>query len=151
MNLDHDFVQVWKFSEDQKKNKQMEHFFPQIQVKTKKKVFRKNIVFPQIYTLRCTPIQIIGGMQMQTILELLGGIQPNIGREYIPPLVSAPLFGQISWVQKLSYFFLKTTHFQPYFVKMILVKIISPIISLKNSCGVEQLIEKKLKRVGGKN
>ena len=41
MNLDHDFVQVWKFSEDQKK-KQMEHFFPQIQVKTKKKVFIKN-------------------------------------------------------------------------------------------------------------
>ena len=36
MNLDHDFVQVWKFSEDQKKM-QMEHFFPQIQVKTKKK------------------------------------------------------------------------------------------------------------------
>ena len=26
MNLDHDFVQVWKFSEDQKKM-QMEHFF----------------------------------------------------------------------------------------------------------------------------
>ena len=44
MNLDHDFVQVWKFSEDQKKNKQIKHFFPQIQVKTKKekKVFIKN-------------------------------------------------------------------------------------------------------------
>ena len=42
MNLAHDFVQVWKFSEDQKKKKQMEHFFPQIQVKTKKKVFNKN-------------------------------------------------------------------------------------------------------------
>ena len=42
MNLDHDFVQVWKFREDQK-NKQMEHFFLQIQVKTeKKKVFIKN-------------------------------------------------------------------------------------------------------------
>ena len=29
MNLDHDFVQMWKFSEDQKKKKkkQMEHFF----------------------------------------------------------------------------------------------------------------------------
>ena len=36
MNLDHDFVQVWKFSVDQKKM-QLEHFFPQIQVKTKKK------------------------------------------------------------------------------------------------------------------
>ena len=40
MNLDHDYVQVWKFSENQKiKNKQMELFFPQIQVKTKKKGF----------------------------------------------------------------------------------------------------------------
>ena len=37
MNLDHDFVQVWKFSEDQKKKKQTEHFFSQIQVKTIKK------------------------------------------------------------------------------------------------------------------
>ena len=38
-NLDHDFVQVSKLSEDQK----TEHFFPQIQVKTKKKkVFTKN-------------------------------------------------------------------------------------------------------------
>ena len=36
MNLDHDFVEVWKFSEDQKK-KQMEPFFSQVQVKTKKK------------------------------------------------------------------------------------------------------------------
>ena len=44
MNLDHDFVQVWKFSKDQKKI-QMEHFFPQIQVKTKKKVFIKNRTF----------------------------------------------------------------------------------------------------------
>ena len=59
MNLDHDFVQVWKFSEDQKKNangtlfspnsgedqkkqkkstsSKVEPFFPQIQVKTEKK------------------------------------------------------------------------------------------------------------------
>ena len=44
MNLDHDFVRVWKFSEDKKKQ-QMEHFF-QIQVKTKKKVFNKTRTFP---------------------------------------------------------------------------------------------------------
>ena len=39
MNLDHDFVQVWKFIEDHKKrsSSKTEHFFPQIQVKTKKK------------------------------------------------------------------------------------------------------------------
>ena len=27
MNLDHDFIRVWRFSEDQKKKQQMEHFF----------------------------------------------------------------------------------------------------------------------------
>ena len=49
MNLDQDFFQVSKLSEDQK----MEHFFPRIQVKTKKKkekkVFTKNgTLFPRI-------------------------------------------------------------------------------------------------------
>ena len=62
---------------------QIEHFFPQIQVKTKKKkVFIKNrkLISP-IFALRCTPIQIIGG------------IQPNYWGIYPPfPLVSAPLF-----------------------------------------------------------
>ena len=80
MKLDHDFVQVWKFSEDQKM--QMEHFFPQIQVKTKKKVFIKHkTLFPQ-FSLRCTPIQIIGG----DTAKLLEGLYPPH-----PPLVSAPL------------------------------------------------------------
>ena len=39
MNVDHDFFQVSKLSEDQKKRSspKMEHFFPRIQVKTKKK------------------------------------------------------------------------------------------------------------------
>ena len=39
MNLDQDFFQVSKLSEDQKKRSspEMEHFFPRIQVKTKKK------------------------------------------------------------------------------------------------------------------
>ena len=43
MNLGHDFVQVSKLSEDQKKRSstKMEHFFPQIQVKTKKIVVLK--------------------------------------------------------------------------------------------------------------
>ena len=40
----------------------MEHFYPQIQVKTKKKFFNKNrSLFFSTFTLRCTPIQIIGG------------------------------------------------------------------------------------------
>ena len=49
MNLDHDFVQVWKFSDDRKKM-QMEHIFPQIQVKTRKKKRSSSLIehfFPQ--------------------------------------------------------------------------------------------------------
>ena len=45
MNLDQDFFQVSKLSEDQKKRSlpKMEHFFSRIQVKTKKKkVFTRN-------------------------------------------------------------------------------------------------------------
>ena len=62
MNLDHDFVQVCKLSEDQKKkclHQKWNTFFPQIQMKTKKNVFTKNgTLFPQFQvtpTLRCTP------------------------------------------------------------------------------------------------
>ena len=97
------------------KKKQMEHFFPQIQVKTKKKVFIKNRtlfsphsgedqtkkeVFNKNRTLFSTnlrsnvyPFKLLGGMQMWTILKLLGGIQPNYWGGYIPPfpLVSEPL------------------------------------------------------------
>ena len=52
MNLDHDFVQVWKFSEDKKNANGT--LFPQVQVKTKKKVFIKNRtlfspIFAQMY------------------------------------------------------------------------------------------------------
>ena len=62
MNLDHDFVQMSKLSEDQK-NKVVtnnEHFFPQIEMKTKKKgLYQKwNTFFPDFKwtpTLRCTP------------------------------------------------------------------------------------------------
>ena len=43
MNLDHDFFQLSKLSEDQKKGlrQKWNTFFPQVQVKTKKKVFTK--------------------------------------------------------------------------------------------------------------
>ena len=43
MNLDHDFFQVSKLSEDQKKGSlpKIEELFPQIQVKNKKKEKRK--------------------------------------------------------------------------------------------------------------
>ena len=96
MNLDHDFVQVWKFSEDQKKNKQMEHFFPQIQVKTKKKRSSARIehFFPKIYTLRCTPIQIIEGDVDVDHSQTIGGIQPNYWGDISP---HPPLFRHHWW------------------------------------------------------
>ena len=96
MNLDHDFVQVWKFSEHKKKM-QMEHFFAQIQVKTKKKVFIKNRTlfspntgddkkkkgsstriehfFPKIYAQMYTHSNYWG----MPILKLLGGCSQIIG------------------------------------------------------------------------
>ena len=51
MNLDHDFAQVWKFSEDQKKKMQMEHLFSPNsgEDQKKRKVFLKNraLFFPK--------------------------------------------------------------------------------------------------------
>ena len=98
MNLDHDFVQVWKFSEDQKQDKQMEHFFPQIQMKTKKKRSSTRIehFFPNLRAQMYTHSN-YWGVHMWTILKLLGGIQPNYwGGIYppIPPFVSAPLIAE---------------------------------------------------------
>ena len=75
MNLDHDFVQVSKLSEDQKKrfSPKMEHFFPQIKVKTKKKKRKRSSPKMEHFFssnssghLRSDAhqSQIIGGMQM---------------------------------------------------------------------------------------
>ena len=90
MNLDHDFVQVWKFSEEQKK-KANGTLFPQNQVKTKKKVFIKNrTLFFHKFTLRCTPIQIIGGEADVDHSQTIGGMQPNYWGMYPP---SPPCFG----------------------------------------------------------
>ena len=73
MNLDHDFVQVWKFSEDQKKMP-IEHFFSPNLGEDQKKVFSKNrtLVSPNLRS-DVHPF------------KLLGGIQPNYWGEYIPP------------------------------------------------------------------
>ena len=85
MNLDHVFVQVWKFSEDQKKM-QMEHFFPQTQVKTKnfflhQKVFIKSrTLFSPIFAQMYTHSNYWGDSA-----KLLGGYIPH------PLLVSTPL------------------------------------------------------------
>ena len=63
MNLDHNFVKVWKFSEDQK-IMQTEHFFPN---------FRSDV----------HPLKLLGGYS-----QIIGGyISPH------PLLVSAPLAG----------------------------------------------------------
>ena len=120
MNLDYDFVQVSKLSEDQKKKvfSKTRTLFPQIPVRTKpnqlkikkkvfsetgalfspnsgedqKKVFNKNgtLFSPNSSGhLRSDAHQrqIIRGMQMQTILKLLGGYSQIIGGIYppIPP------------------------------------------------------------------
>ena len=61
MNLEQDFIQVSKLSKNQKKRSspEMEHFFPRIQVHT--------------YAQMRTRVKLLEGMQMKTILKLLGG------------------------------------------------------------------------------
>ena len=43
MNLDHNFARVWKFSEDQKKKMQMEHFFSPNSGEVKKKKKKRSL------------------------------------------------------------------------------------------------------------
>ena len=76
MNLDHDFFQVSKLSEDQKKKKRsspkMEHFFSRIQVKTKK----RTLFFPNSSgDLRSDAhqSQIIGGYVDVDHTQIIGG------------------------------------------------------------------------------
>ena len=92
MNLDQDFFQVSKLSEDQK----IEHFFPQIQVKTKKKMFTKNetLFSPNSsgdLRLDVHQSQIIGGDADEDHTQIIGGDTVKLLGGYIPP-VSAPLF-----------------------------------------------------------
>ena len=97
MNLYHDFVQVSKLSENQKNETppKMEHFFPQIQVKTKKRSSPKmEHFFPRIqvntYTLRCTPeSNYWGGCICRLYSNYLGDTVKLLGG--ISPRVSAPL------------------------------------------------------------
>ena len=71
---------------------QMKHFFPQTQVKTKKKVFSKNrTLFSQNLRSDVDPLKLLGGMQMWTILRLLGRYSQIIIGGYIPPS-PPPLF-----------------------------------------------------------
>ena len=92
MKLNHDFFQVRKLSEDQKKRSspnmeqvktkkkrsstQMEHFFPELKF------------FPRIqvetFAQMHTRVKLLEGMQMKTILKLLGGIYPPSPRFWHP-------------------------------------------------------------------
>ena len=113
------FFQVSKLREDQKKglyqkwntffpriqvmtkkrsSPKMEHILPRIQVKTKKKGLHPQMehFFPRIQVLTCaqmhTRVKLLEGMQMKTILELLGVYSQIIGGIVYPP-PSPPGFG----------------------------------------------------------
>ena len=107
MSLDQDFFQMSKLSEDQKKNKtkkrssiDMEHFFSPNSgedQKTKKEGLHQkwNTFFPRIQVQTCaqmhTRVKLLEGMQMTTILKLLGGYSQIIGGDISPS--SPPDFG----------------------------------------------------------
>ena len=83
--------------EDQKKrsSSKVEHFFSpnsgEDQKRKKKKVFITNrALFSPNFRSDTNPFKILGGMQMWTILKLLGGCSQILGG-YIPP--SPPGFG----------------------------------------------------------
>ena len=92
MNLDHDFFQMNKLSEDQKNGlrQKWNTFFSRIQVKTKKKGLHQkwNTFFHRIQVKTCpqlhTRLKLLEGMQMKTILKLLGGYSLIIGGIYPP-------------------------------------------------------------------
>ena len=97
MNLDQDFFQVSKLSEERKKN---EHFFPRIQVKTKKKSLHQqwNTFFSpkssgDLRSDAYQGVKLLEGIQMKTILKLLGGYSQIIWGIYppIPPGFLHPL------------------------------------------------------------
>ena len=107
MNLDHDFVQVWKFSEDQKKNanktlflsefrwrpkkkssSKIEHFFsPILGEDQKKKVFSKNrTLFPQIYAQLYTNLNYLGDADVDHS-QTIGGDTTKVLRGIYPPIL----------------------------------------------------------------
>ena len=127
MNLNHDFVQVWKISEDQKKNanrtfflpefkwrpkkkvsfKNRTFFLPDFRWRPKKKVFSKNrTLFSQIYAQLYTLSNYWEGCRSGPFsnLKLLGGYSQIIGGMY-PPRVSAPLPANIWIVSTFQEFF----------------------------------------------
>ena len=74
--------------EDKKKglHQKQNTFPPRIQVETKKKVFSENrsLTFFPTFTLRCTPIQIIGGDADVYHSQTIGGDTAKLLGGYIP-------------------------------------------------------------------
>ena len=107
MKLDHNFVQVSKLSEDPKKRSstKTEHFFSQIQVKTKKKgggsPTMEHFFSPNSSGhLRSDAhqSQIIGECRCRPYSNYWGGIQPNYWGHISPhpPRVSAPVIAAVA-------------------------------------------------------
>ena len=77
MNLDHDFFQLSKLSEDQKirSSPKMEHFFSQVQVKTKKKSSPKlEHFFSRILVETCAQMHTQARSQKFAVGGCLGGL-----------------------------------------------------------------------------
>ena len=79
-----------------KSSSKIEHFFSPNSGEDQKKhkVFSKNrTLFSPNLRSAVHPFKLLGGMQMWTILKLLGGIQLNYWGGYIPPGFGTPGFG----------------------------------------------------------
>ena len=100
MNLDHDFVQVGKFSEDPPKKNANGTLCPQIQVKTKKKVFIKNSTFFPNLRSDIHPFKLLGGCRCGPFSRYWGYTAKLLGG-YIP-LVSATLLPSSELVHRTS-------------------------------------------------
>ena len=64
----------------------MEHFFPQIKVKNKKNGLHQKFTRFEVETCSHmhTRVKLLEGMQIKTIIKILGCIQSNYWGEYIP-------------------------------------------------------------------
>ena len=90
MNLDHDFVQVWKFSEDQKKNGNRTIFLPDFRwrpnKKNKKKVFsKKRTLFSPNLRSVVHPFKLLGGCRSGIFSNYWEGYSQIIEGEISPP------------------------------------------------------------------
>ena len=93
MNLDHDFFQMSKLSEDQKNRSspKMKHFFSPTSGEDQKKkglLQRWNTFFPRNQMEICaqmhTRVKLLEGMQMKTVLKFWGGYSQIIGGYILP-------------------------------------------------------------------